>query len=99
MNTSISKTENAVVTRGLTKCYGGRPVVHGLDLAIPTGSVYGLLGRNGAGKSTAIRMLTGMVQPADWKTRGYARVQQQLIRLRSPGLFQPSDRAAGLAQP
>jgi ABC-2 type transport system ATP-binding protein len=63
MSTTNSKTENTVVTRGLTKCYGGRPVVHGLNLAIPVGSVYGLLGRNGAGKSTTIRMLTGMVQP------------------------------------
>lgn len=53
---------NAVATRGLTKFYSGRPVVHALDLSIPEGCVYGLLGRNGAGKSTAIRMLTGMVQ-------------------------------------
>jgi ABC-2 type transport system ATP-binding protein len=63
MSTSNIKTENAVVSRGLTKCYGGRPVVHGLNLTIPTGSVYGLLGRNGAGKLTTIRMLTGMVRP------------------------------------
>ena len=34
-----------------------------LDLKIPTGCVYGLLGRNGAGKSTAIKMLTGMIRP------------------------------------
>ena len=53
----------AVVTRGLTKYYGGRPVVHALNLQIPAGCVYGLLGRNGAGKSTAIRMLTGLLQP------------------------------------
>lgn len=54
---------HAVVTRGLTKVYSGKPVVHALDLRIPTGCVYGLLGRNGAGKSTAIKMLTGMVRP------------------------------------
>ena len=53
----------AVQTRGLTKIYGGRPVVHAVDLQIPAGCVYGLLGRNGAGKSTLIRMLTGMVVP------------------------------------
>ena len=57
------QTRFAVVTRGLTKCYGGRPVVHALDLRIPTGCVYGFLGRNGAGKSTTIRMLTGLVRP------------------------------------
>jgi ABC-2 type transport system ATP-binding protein len=52
---------HAIVTRGLTKYYGNRPVVHALDLQIPTGCVYGFLGRNGAGKSTTIKMLTGMV--------------------------------------
>lgn len=54
---------SAIITRGLTKVYSGKPVVHALDLKIPTGCVYGLLGRNGAGKSTAIKMLTGMVRP------------------------------------
>ena len=53
----------AIETRGLTKYYGGRPVVHALDLKIPIGCVYGFLGRNGAGKSTTIHMLTGMVAP------------------------------------
>jgi ABC-2 type transport system ATP-binding protein len=53
----------AIETRGLTKYYGGRPVVHALDLRIPVGCVYGFLGRNGAGKSTTIRMLTGMLHP------------------------------------
>ncbi len=52
----------AITARGLTKYYQGRPVVHSLDLHIPTGCVYGFLGRNGAGKSTAIKMLTGMVR-------------------------------------
>ena len=54
---------NAIVTQHLTKFYGDRPVVHGLNLSVPRGSVYGLLGRNGAGKSTTIKMLTGMVHP------------------------------------
>eukprot|EP00913_Durusdinium_trenchii_P013397 g12578.t1 len=56
-------TKHAVATRGLTKVYSGKPVVNALDLRIPAGCVYGLLGRNGAGKSTAIKMLTGMVIP------------------------------------
>ena len=56
-------SEHAVITRGLTKFYGDVPVVNQLDLQIPKGCVYGLLGRNGAGKSTAIKMLTGMIVP------------------------------------
>jgi len=54
---------DVIVTRQLTKYYDRRPVVHGLDLRVPQGSVYGLLGRNGSGKSTAIKMLLGMVHP------------------------------------
>src|SRR5215208_7793879 len=54
---------DVIVTEGLTKYYGGRPVVDSLNLRVPQGSVYGLLGRNGAGKSTAIKMLMGMVRP------------------------------------
>lgn len=52
-----------IVTKRLTKYYGGRAVVRDLQLHVPQGTVYGLLGRNGAGKSTAIKMLVGMVRP------------------------------------
>jgi ABC-2 type transport system ATP-binding protein len=54
---------NAIETFRLTKHYDGKRVVDSLDLRVPTGSVYGLLGRNGAGKSTTIKMLMGMVHP------------------------------------
>jgi ABC-2 type transport system ATP-binding protein len=54
---------DAVRTDRLTKYYGGRKVVDGLDLRVPQGTVYGLLGRNGAGKSTTLKMITGMVRP------------------------------------
>jgi ABC-2 type transport system ATP-binding protein len=55
--------EDAIRTTRLTKYYGGRRVVDNLDLRVPLGTVYGLLGRNGAGKSTTLKMLTGMVRP------------------------------------
>ncbi len=54
---------NVIETRRLTKYYGDRAAVNCLDLVVPQGCVYGFLGRNGAGKSTAIKMLMGMVQP------------------------------------
>jgi len=54
---------DAIVTQRLTKYYGGKRVVDALDLKVPTGCVYGFLGRNGAGKSTTIKMILGLVHP------------------------------------
>jgi len=54
----------AIAVRGLTKRYGSKPAVDGVDLEVPRGSFFGFLGPNGAGKSTTIRMLTGLI-PAD----------------------------------
>jgi ABC-2 type transport system ATP-binding protein len=54
---------NAISTTGLTKYYGRRAVVDSLNLRVPEGSVYGLLGRNGSGKSTTLKMLLGTVRP------------------------------------
>ncbi|MBK7645021.1 MAG: ABC transporter ATP-binding protein [Planctomycetes bacterium] len=51
-------------TRQLSKRYGPREVVCGIDLEIPAGQLVGLLGPNGAGKSTTIKMLTGMLAPS-----------------------------------
>ena len=52
-----------IVTHRLTKYYGRNCVVDSVNLRVPQGSVYGLLGRNGAGKTTIIKMLLGLVQP------------------------------------
>src|SRR5271169_4084631 len=54
---------HAILTERLTKYYGAHCVVNCLDLRVQAGTVYGLLGRNGAGKSTTIKMLMGMAQP------------------------------------
>jgi ABC-2 type transport system ATP-binding protein len=53
----------AVSTAGLTKRFGNRTVVDGVNLAIPRGSVCGFVGPNGAGKTTTIRMLLGLIRP------------------------------------
>ena len=49
----------AIVVRGLTKRYDGRAVVDGLDLTVRRGTIFGLLGANGAGKSTSIECMLG----------------------------------------
>ena len=52
-----------VTTSGLTKTFGQRTVVEGLNLVVPRGSVYGFLGPNGSGKSTTMKMLLGLLAP------------------------------------
>jgi lipopolysaccharide export system ATP-binding protein len=50
-------------TRDLTKSYGGRTVVNGVNLEIASGEVIGLLGANGAGKTTTFSMVVGLAAP------------------------------------
>ena len=52
-----------VETAGLQKRYETVEALRGLDLRVPAGSIFGFLGRNGAGKTTAIKILLGMVRP------------------------------------
>ncbi len=61
---SPPSTDLAVASNGLTKRFrGGQVAVDRIDLAVPTGSVYGFLGPNGSGKTTTIRMLLGLIRP------------------------------------
>ena len=55
--------ETIIATEGLTKSFRGKIVVNRLDLQVPRGAIFALLGDNGAGKSTTIRMLTGLLEP------------------------------------
>ncbi len=56
--------DDIITTHRLTKTYGSRTVVDGLDLRVPQGSVYGFLGPNGSGKSTTMKMLLSLVRPS-----------------------------------
>ena len=56
---------NAIEILGLTKEYGSRRVVDRLELSIPAGELFALLGVNGAGKSTTIKMLSCLVAPTE----------------------------------
>ena len=55
-------TTPAIEIAGLTKSYGEYAVLKGVDLTIPAGSIYALLGSNGAGKTTAIRILSTLLR-------------------------------------
>jgi len=52
-----------LVTEEISKAYGGRQVVRGVNLEISQGEVVGLLGPNGAGKTTSFYMIVGLVRP------------------------------------
>ncbi|WP_370468955.1 ABC transporter ATP-binding protein [Amycolatopsis sp. YIM 10] len=55
----------AAKTRGLRKVYRGTVAVDQVDLDVPAGAVLGMLGPNGSGKTTTIRMLLGLVRPTE----------------------------------
>ena len=52
-----------IAVQGLTKRYGDKTVVDGLDMRVRRGEIFGFLGPNGSGKTTSIRMLCGLLTP------------------------------------
>ncbi|MDO4271138.1 MAG: ABC transporter ATP-binding protein [Eubacteriales bacterium] len=59
----MEQRNDLVVCEGLTKVYGGLTALDGLDLKLERGRFVGLLGPNGSGKTTAIKLLNGLIQP------------------------------------
>ena len=84
MSASVATTDLAVATSGLTKRYRGDVLaVDGVDLRVARGEIYGFLGLNGAGKSTTIRMLLGMIRP----TAGHAELFGQRVEAGATDLW------------
>lgn len=54
---------NVIEARGLAKAYGGRRVVDDFAMTVAAGDIYGFVGKNGAGKSTVMKMICGEVAP------------------------------------
>jgi branched-chain amino acid transport system ATP-binding protein len=63
MTTTQTTASLALEARGLSCGYGGVPVVHELDLAVQAGEMVAILGANGAGKSTTLLTLAGVLSP------------------------------------
>jgi|SRR5687767_284938 len=55
-------TKHAIEIVGLTKSYGDHPVLRGVDLTVPSGTIFALLGSNGAGKTTAVKILSTLLK-------------------------------------
>jgi ABC-2 type transport system ATP-binding protein len=62
--TDLDPTVPAVVTRQLCKQYGDVTALAGLNLNIPRGQFFGLLGRNGSGKTTSLHLLSTLIRPS-----------------------------------
>ena len=54
---------NIIEASKITKSYGNRKILDGVDITVREGEIYGLVGRNGAGKTTLIRSILGLVEP------------------------------------
>jgi ABC-2 type transport system ATP-binding protein len=70
-----NRINNVVETDNLTKKFGRLIALNSLNLFIKEGEIYGLLGPNGSGKTTTIKMLCGLLRP----TAGHAKVFNQII--------------------
>lgn len=82
----MPKGEHALELRGVTKRYGRRMALDGLDLIVPRGTVFGLVGSNGAGKTTSLTVVSGIIRP----TRGD-------VNVLGDGPFNPAVHAGRLA--
>src|SRR5207302_421650 len=60
---AMTTPEIAIDVQSLTKSFAGRKVVRDLSMQVKRGEIYGFLGPNGSGKTTTIRMLTGLLTP------------------------------------
>ncbi len=81
-----------IVTEGLTKYYGHLAALEGLSVEVRRGEVFGLLGPNGSGKTTAIRLLLGMLRPtAGWAKVGGFDVWRDSLEVRRQVSYLPGE--------
>jgi ABC-2 type transport system ATP-binding protein len=81
--THQAAAEPAITATGLTRRFGRRTAVDGLDITVDRGEIFGCLGPNGSGKSTLMRMIMGLLEPSAGTATvlGY-RVPREAERLR-----------------
>lgn len=87
--------EMLLQTEGLTKTFGKYQAVNHVDVHIKKGAIYGFIGRNGAGKTTFLKMISGLSSPTSgnmelfgYRGRELARVRQRVgCLIEAPGLY------------
>jgi len=83
MTTAVGRHEHAVEITNLSRRFGNFTAVDQISLTVDYGQIFGFLGANGAGKTTAIRMLCGLLMPSggDGRVAGYdIRKQPEMIK-------------------
>jgi ribose transport system ATP-binding protein len=76
----MTETEFAISVRDMRRSFGATVALDGASFAVKTGSVHALLGENGAGKSTIVKMLSGLIRPDS----GRIEIFGQLAQIDSP---------------
>lgn len=83
----MNNSEFAVTAQNLTKVYGKKPAVSHLEMNVRHGDIYGFIGRNGAGKSTTLKMLCGLVHPTEGSYSIYGRDSSDPTTCRRVGML------------
>ena len=85
---------NAIEIRNLTKNFGEKQALKGLDMTVPAGSIYGFIGENGSGKSTTEKIICGLIRPSGGEVKLYGKdyadenVRAKMgVLIESPGCF------------
>ncbi len=85
---------NAIEIRNLSKNFGQKQAVVGLNMTVPVGSIYGFIGENGSGKSTTEKMICGLLHPNGGEIKLFGRdytdvdVRAKMgVLIESPGCF------------
>lgn len=88
-------SDGLIHVEALTKSFGGMPVLQGVNLDVPAGCLYGLIGPGAAGKSVLLKMLTGLMRPDSGRVvvdrrdvHGMNEIELAAFRLRFGMLFQ-----------
>ena len=64
---------NAIEIKGLTKNFGTKQALSGLNMTVPAGAIYGFIGENGSGKSTTEKIICGLIHPSGGSVKLYGK--------------------------
>ena len=85
---------NAIEIKGLTKNFGEKQALSGLNMTVPEGAIYGFIGENGSGKSTTEKIICGLIHPSGGTVKLFGRDMRDAdvraamgVLIEAPGCF------------